>query len=367
MYFIYKKFNKMKIRFFGIILSSLLVFIVYGCGDKLDLSTFPVTNNGNINISDTVYVMQSPIWTGFNQPEAVFAGKDQLIYVADTKNSSIVQMDVAGGRYGAYYFNNNVFPKKLTQDGNFDLLVICDSVTSIDTISILFRLKVVSGGGVISQNTPAIRLITSLKPTPNTSKFRKFTGISVYPNNKYIITRTGPEDPLNIDPGYAILKASGIDSLISLSIVSGFQTTGNSFYSIEHISSILTISYSETDFIITRSMQDTLSLNKVIYFEYNSTNGSYDPKYTYPTQSIVGMKFGSPDATVLDNNYAIYVIDSYRNYMYKFNSSGKLLTESFGDSTVFKNPKGISYFNKVVYIADTGNDRILRYKLSTDS
>ena len=30
------------------------------------------------------------------------------------------------------------------------------------------------------------------------------------------------------------------------------------------------------------------------------------------------------------------------------------------------NPRGISVFNKIVYIADTGNNRILRYKLSTD-
>jgi hypothetical protein len=357
----------MKIRFSGIIIYSLLVFFLSGCGDTLDLSTFPISSSGTVNISDTVYVLQSPIWTGFNGPEAVYAGKDQLIYIADTKNSSIVQMDVAGGRYGTYYFNNNVFPKKISQDGNFDLLVICDSVTSIDTISILFKLKVVNGGGVISQNTPVIRLITSLKPTPNTSKLRKFTGISVCPNNSYIITRTGPDDPLNIDPGYAIIKASGIDSLASLSLVSGFQTSGNSFYSIEHVSSILTIQYSSTDFIITRSTQDTLALNKVIYFEYNATNGSYDPKYTSSSQSIVSMKFGSPDATAMDDNYAIYVIDSYRNYMFKFNSSGKLLNESFGGSTIFNNPKGITYFNNVIYIADTGNDRIVRYKLSTDS
>ncbi|MCH7955786.1 MAG: hypothetical protein IIC40_08600 [Candidatus Marinimicrobia bacterium] len=30
------------------------------------------------------------------------------------------------------------------------------------------------------------------------------------------------------------------------------------------------------------------------------------------------------------------------------------------------NPRGVSVFNKIVYIADTGNNRILRYKLSTD-
>jgi hypothetical protein len=278
-----------------------------------------------------------------------------------------VQLDVAGGRYGTYYFNASLFPKKITQDGKFDLLVICDSVTSLDTTSIVFRLKVVAGGGVLSQSTPAVRLITSLRPTPNTNKFRRFTGISTYSDNSYVITRTGPEDPLNIDPGNAILKASGIDSITSLTTINGFQTSGNSFYSIEHVSSILTIKNNPPDFIISRSSLDTSSLNKVIYFQYNSVNGTFDPKYTSSSQDIVNIKFGSPDAITMDANYTIYVIDSYRNHLYKFSSNGKLLKESFGDAATFKNPKGITIFNKVVYIADTGNDRILRYKLSTDN
>jgi hypothetical protein len=56
--------------------------------------------------------------------------------------------------------------------------------------------------------------------------------------------------------------------------------------------------------------------------------------------------------------------------MYKFNNAGRLLPESFGNPegslSVFNNPKGISYFNKIIYIADTDNNRIVRYKLSTE-
>lgn len=364
---LYTIIKKMKSRNLAMFFAALLSVIFFGCGDKLSLSDFPVTNNGTINVSDTLYVQQYPIWVGFNKPEAVFAGNDQLIYVADTKNNAVIQMDVAGGKYGTYVFNSNVFPKKVAQDARFDLLVICDSVTSLDTTSIVFRLKVVDGGGVINQSTPVRRLLTSLKPTPNSSKLRKFTGISTYADNSYIITRTGPEDPLNIDPGNAIIKAAGKDSVTQLSVISGFQTSGNSFYSIEKVSSIITIKNNPPDFVITRSSMDTLNLNKVIYFEYNTVNGTFDPKYTSASQDIVNIKFGSPDAIAVDNNYALYVIDSYRNYFYKFSSNGKLLKESFGGATIFNNPKGITIFNKVVYIADSGNDRILRYKLSTDN
>ncbi|MFM8493662.1 MAG: hypothetical protein ACKOA7_08000, partial [Bacteroidota bacterium] len=32
----------------------------------------------------------------------------------------------------------------------------------------------------------------------------------------------------------------------------------------------------------------------------------------------------------------------------------------------FRSPNGVAYFRRVVYVADTGNGRIMRYKLSTD-
>jgi sugar lactone lactonase YvrE len=40
--------------------------------------------------------------------------------------------------------------------------------------------------------------------------------------------------------------------------------------------------------------------------------------------------------------------------------------ESFGGANVFKNPHSVAYYNKTVYVADTGNNRILRFILSTD-
>ncbi|MFY8132806.1 MAG: hypothetical protein ACOVOL_06180, partial [Bacteroidia bacterium] len=32
----------------------------------------------------------------------------------------------------------------------------------------------------------------------------------------------------------------------------------------------------------------------------------------------------------------------------------------------FRNPEGVAYFKRVLYVADTGNGRIVRFKLSTD-
>lgn len=338
-----------------------------GCGDELSLDEFPITNNGNINISDTVYILQSPVWTGFNGPEDVHLGYEPMVYVADTRNNRIVQMDIAGGFIGQLEIYR---PRKISQDFNFDLLVIGDSVLSTsDTISILYRINTVITGGNIS-NASKITLLKSTYPTPNSSNQRKFTGVTTFMDNSYNIARTGPDDPFGIDPGNAILKVKGRNSVSSVTVLSGFQSSGNSFYSVEYISGITAVNNSSTDFIITRSTPDTTTLNKVIWFMYNTINGTYDPKYTSSSLGIVNTKFGEPSDVALDLNQNIIVIDSYRNYMYKFNNAGRLLPESFGNPegsfSVFNNPKGISYFNKIIYIADTDNNRVVRYKLSTE-
>ena len=38
-----------------------------------------------------------------------------------------------------------------------------------------------------------------------------------------------------------------------------------------------------------------------------------------------------------------------------------------GDGALqFRNPQGVSYFRRIVYVADTGNNRISRFRLNTD-
>lgn len=358
--------RKVLVKYFLI----LLVFAgLYGCGNQLDLSQFPITNNGTVNVSDTAYVLQSPVWTGFSYPKDIIIGNDQLLYVCDTKNNRIVQMDISGGVVSTRNLGDNIFPNKIAQDYNFDLLVISDSLTAVDTISVLHRFKLVNGGGLVG-NARQITLLTSLYPTPNSSKLRKFTGVSIYPDNSYIITRIGPGDPIGIDPGNAILNVKGIESVTHLVKISGFQISGNSFYSIENTSGITIAKNSSTDFIIARNTQDTVSLNKVIWFNYNYSSGAYDPKFTSPSQDIVVMKFGSPGSVTQDAYSNVYVIDALRNHLYKFSSSGRLMVESFGKygsgDGQFDTPMGVAHFSKVLYIADTKNNRIVRYKLSTD-
>ena len=278
-------------------------------------------------------------------------------------------MDISGNFISTRSLGDNIYPNKITQDYNFDILVLSDSTTSIDTVTVLHRFKLVNGGGLIG-NARQITLFSSLYPTPNSNKFRKFTGISMYPDNSYMLTRIGPGDPIGIDPGNAIIKLKGIESITNVDKLSGFQISGNSFYSIENTSGIVVTKNSSSDFIIARNTPDTVSLNKVIWFNYNSSSGAYDPKFTSPIQDIVNIKFGAPSGVTQDVNSNVYVIDALRNHLYKFNSAGTMLVESFGvfgsGDRQFNAPMGVAHFNKVLYIADTKNDRVVRFKLSTD-
>ncbi len=61
----------------------------------------------------------------------------------------------------------------------------------------------------------------------------------------------------------------------------------------------------------------------------------------------------------------IFVVDAAKDSVYKFNAFGNEL-QSFGGRDIFNNPHGVAFFDRTLYIADSGNNRILRFILSTD-
>lgn len=351
-----------------ITISLLLTVILSSCSDKTDLSSFPITYNGGTPVvSETTYVQQSPTWNQFNQPSAVLVGREPLVYVADTKNNKVVQMDLSGVEIGSIGLRN---PVAITQDYNFDLLVIADSVLNItfDTISVLYRIKLVEIGGIISNSFP-FPLITSTFATPLISNKRRFTGVGIFSDNSYILTRRGPDNSSPIDPDNALLKVSGRNSVNSLSVLSGFQVSGNGIYSIDKMSAITTFNNELTDFIITRSTPDFGF--KIEWFLYDNLKGTYNPKFVPENNvDILNKQLGTPAGITVDPNKNIYIVDNTKDSLYKFTNLGIYKRESFGGTgsgaNQLKGPKGVSFFNKVLYIADTGNNRIVRYKLSTD-
>ena len=50
---------------------------------------------------------------------------------------------------------------------------------------------------------------------------------------------------------------------------------------------------------------------------------------------------------------------SKKNVLVSFGGTGTSLSQ-------FNNPSGVAYYQQVLYVADTDNKRILRFKLTTD-
>ncbi|HEX2900688.1 MAG TPA: hypothetical protein VHS96_13280, partial [Bacteroidia bacterium] len=84
-----------------------------------------------------------------------------------------------------------------------------------------------------------------------------------------------------------------------------------------------------------------------------------------------------------DGTNYIFVVDREKDSLYQFtntglegvqapagSSSSKNIRVSFGGRgvglTQFDQPAAVAYYNQIVYVADAGNRRVLRFKLTTD-
>jgi hypothetical protein len=358
----------------AVIFFSISIFTA-GCADedKIDLSQFPINIDPG-TIGDTTYIPITPIITGFNEPVDIHFGYDQQLYIADKNNDRIVQLNLAGAVVS--YSNFVLRPKKITQDRNFDLIVIASVIDTVppnilDTVDVIYRFKLRENGGVLSGVVPTIAF-KSNQPTPIPGDHGRFTGIATFQDNYYLVTRTGPNNSSPIDPDNAIFRINRFDNTVPVpERLSGFEVEGQGLMSLQDVSGIATFTYNNSDLIYIQKSSNAAF--KVQWCIYDDIEGIYTPKFS-PSGNVDLLRNGlmiEPADITLDQFNNIYVIDSWKDSLYKFNSLGKLKSESFGGEGIspsqFNNPLGVAFFNRTLYICDTGNNRILRFILSTDN
>ncbi len=366
---------KEQLKKYKLYLASLLLAVfITACADddNVNLSDFPINIDPG-TIGDTTYIPITPIFTGFNEPVDIHFGYDQQLYIADKNNDRIVQLNLAGGVVS--YSNFVLRPKKITQDRNFDLLVIASVIDTIppnilDTVDVVYRFKLQPNGGTLSGVIPTIAF-KSNQPTPVPGDHGNFTGISTYQDNYYLVTRSGQNNSSPIDPDNAIFRINRFDNTNPVpQRLSGFEVEGQGLLSLQQVSGISTFSYNNTDLIYIQKSSNAAF--KVQWCIYDDIDEIYTAKYE-PSSGVDILRNGlllEPADITLDQFNNIYIIDSYKDSLYKFNSLGKLKSESFGGEgtfpTQFSNPLGVAFFNRTLYICDTGNNRILRFILSTN-
>lgn len=350
-----------------LLLFALVLVTAVACTDKFNISEVDTGGNTNNNIGDTLYIQQNPVWDGFNKPQDMLVGREPFIYVADTENDRIVMLDISGRILG---YRTIKHPVALAQDFQLNLLVCGQIVDQQGTVfSAVFKLHLVD----VEHNIGIAPIDTLLPKTAfdYTKPNREYTGVCVFADNSFLVSRTGPNNTSLIDPDNSILvfgkkvrnDGSKIDTLTGR--VPLLEPLGTGLLSANKISSIKSFSNRSRDIIVTLVGNNSFRVQWLQYVESSDYTGYQSKIEPYAAPLMYIDKFKAPQDVALDNSNNIFVADAEKDSIYKFDSFGEEL-QSFGGSSVFNSPHAVEYFNKTLYVVDTENNRILRFILSTD-
>ena len=354
-------------------IAIILVFaFLGGCQE----ARFPVASlpqgDVNSNIGDTVYVLQNPVWTGFNHPQAIIVGNEPFVYVADTDNDRIVMLDLIGRVIG--YSQTIKHPVSITEDKRLQLVVTAQFDTLLPgrstptTFGAIYRLDLVSTGHNIGSVKPR-RVF--FEPSDST---RRYAGVAALYNNLYYVCRNGPKNDLTrLDRDNAILLFNADDQLLT-PMTQGFSPDGTGLLSISTLSAVATPPASKTlEFVFCQT--GAKAFYKVQWIQIVTAGQTTDivSKFYPSVDGNIDLlrlnRFSMPVGATLDPSGNLYVVDAAKDSLFRFSTRG-IERYSFGGTgsgyRQFRQPYGVAFFDKTIYVADRGNNRIVRYKLSSD-
>ncbi len=385
-----------------LLLAALLLALVSsGCegffGKKLDpeFIDIPVYSDKQV-----AYVPIQPVWNGFQHPVDIAIGFDELIYVADDVAGEIVCFDQSGNVLGRM---NVPGVHALVQDRSLELVALGTFDTLNTSLPAIYRIKLDNAGGYGLNNGEIIR--KTLHPfyykstfAPGTDDMVSLNGIGLKADNTYYITRSGNANSPVFGPDNAVVRFSSEDDFIStVSVNTSLGILNDYFETPVGITTKVQPPQSpfvsiEQDFVYT-SMSATAQL-KVQYINVIASDGGTDflveQLATGDTSKAEGFlytpgRFAAPVDVAYsgDGTNYIFVVDREKDSLYQFTNTGlegvkapagssdtKNIRVSFGGRgvglTQFDQPTAVAYYNQIVYVADAGNRRVLRFKLTTD-
>lgn len=361
----------------------------------------------NLNPDNVGYVPVLPIWDGFSNPVDVYVGYDEMVYVVDDNGLNV--LDQTGTVY-------DIIPipgaKEVVQDRRLHTYVA--GRVTIDINGTPRNLAAVYHLTNTASATPVQFIDTLIHPFNDASRvnssFRgaddeavEFTGLTTLYDNTLYIARRGPRNDLTsiARPDNAILfydksgnnigyanglnpVSSSLKSVLQPVALAGFAAPPQSLNGISNSPEFIVVQGSpqaEYKVLWIRQLVDpetgpSYIENAQLVLQDTSKAEAflYEPnRFDQPMDVYV-----APDAT----GY-IFVVDAGKDSLYQFTRNGyegvnppptstetKQILASFGGTGSgpfqFREPYSVCYFRKTVYVADKGNGRILRYKLSTD-
>ena len=341
-------------RWTNILTVAFVVFLFFSaCGDKFNAPEQDIDSGGTTAVDDTTYIQLRPIWDraggyDFLEPHDILVGRETLVYVADTGNNRITMLDLAGNVLGHSARIDS--PVAVAQDPRLRLLIVTGR-------NYLFRIDLFEYAHDIAG--AAIDTLHYAVDRPGWH----FNGVDAFITSEdgiyYMVTCSGDsrndnqilkfnedgslQGPLPLTPAgtglFAAADPAGITALRDGSVDFIYSQRGENFYKVQVIT---------TDAFGWKPKLDPTSGGDLF---------------------TVG-KFTSPENIALDGDGFIFVVDSAEHRVFKFAGTGKEY-ESFGEQgsgeVMFQHPHGVAEFDGTVFVSDTGNDRIVRFRLSTDT
>lgn len=331
---------------------ALLVIGLASCGSKF---TPPdqTTDDGSSAVDDTTYIQLRPVWDrssgfDFSRPHDVLIGRETLVYVADTGHDRITMLDLAGNILGHSAPIDS--PVAVAQDAKLRLVVVSGR-------NLLFRIDLFA----VAHDIGSAPVDTLFRAVDHPGW--RFNGVDAFyvPSEGgiyYLVACSGddrnanqilkfqengaPVGPLNLTPGgtglFAVVDPAGICALRDRSVDFVYCQRGENFYKVQ-----------------------------VVTTDVYGWKPKLDP--TTGGDLFALGKFVSPQNVDVDGDGFFYVVDSELCRLFRFSGFGKEY-ESFGErgsgERQFADPCGVAEFDGTVFVSDTGNDRIVRFRLSTD-
>ena len=256
-------------------------------------------------------------------------------------------------------------PIAITQDYRLNLIVCAQHDTTINgvlkTFSAVYKIDLFAVNHIIANATPKLIL-------PRASD------IDFHPNSQYTavvafyVARFGLNNTSIFDPDNAILqfvpKPDHSDS--SLGSVHDIDPLSTGLISANWINCMTPFNKKNIDFIATYSSESAFKSQWFHHYQSIASEGytsEFDPrqgiKFVQPN------RFGHPTGSCLDPSGDIFISDASKDSVFKFSSFGDEL-QSFGGPSFFKNPAGVAFFDRTLYVLDSGSNQIIRFILSTD-
>lgn len=389
------------------IIILIIISLVFASCDKyfgeqtdLDFIEKPEFQNREV-----AYVPIQPVWnSNLIEPTDIIAGFDELIYVVDAAREQIICFDESGRELGRFSVPG---VHAVSQDRRLNLLALGtheDTIAGIAyDLTCLYRIELNSNLGYGLKHARIINKIVHpfyFKSTFSTSdKEVKFNKVAVLADNSYYITRSGiNNNALKFGgPDDAVLLFSANDSLltpVTITTTGGFFN--NYFKSPYGISSFVQPPQINArggkEFIVTSIDNNAVIKVQIIDYLETEFGASYQPRamqsedYSKADGFLISpYKFSKPLGVALagDATQYIFVVDAEKDSVYQFTNTGlegvkpppgsvsnRYQKASFGGRgktlNTFNRPTAVAYKNQVLYVADAGNGRILRFKLTLD-